>query len=44
LTGEFFALAFRLGCGFEGGRQSGGDIPREEFFYPVDGMLRDAPA
>ena len=35
-------VTFRLGCGFDGVRQSGGDVPREELLDAVDGMIGDA--
>jgi len=35
-------VAFRLGCWFDGVRQSGGDVPREELVDAVDGMIGDA--
>ena len=35
-------VPFRLGCWFDGVRQSGGDVPREEFLDAVDGMIGDA--
>jgi len=34
-------VTFRLGCWFDGVRQSGGDIPREELPDAVDGMISD---
>jgi hypothetical protein len=35
-------VTFRLGCGFDGVRQSVGDVPREEFLDAVDGVIGDA--
>jgi hypothetical protein len=35
-------VTFRLGCWFDGVRQSGGDVPREEFLDAVDGVIGDA--
>ena len=35
-------VSFRLGGGFDGVRQSGGDIPREKLVDAVDGMIGDA--
>jgi hypothetical protein len=35
-------VTFRLGCWSDGVRQSGGDVPREEFLDAVDGMIGDA--
>jgi hypothetical protein len=38
---ELFTGIFRLGCEVDGGRQSGGDIPRKKLLDAIDRMVRN---